>query len=135
MSVQFPHTTLFQVLYCKKKASHDVGTLGKKPESPSSRSAFILLFLHEGFQAPLIRLGDRSVLPIALPNLLIFAARVCQKPQPPLLLQTVLLYTSNLYCDTPPICIAVPSVPLSCEEREILSVLLPSVSRYTSHLH
>ena len=37
-------------------------------------------------------------------------------------------YTSELYCNTPPICIAVLLVPLRSEEREILSVLLPFVS-------
>ena len=36
---------------------------------------------------------------------------------------------------SPPICIAVLSVPLHSEEREILSVLLPFVSQYASHLH
>ena len=35
----------------------------------------------------------------------------------------------------PPICIAVLPVSLRCEEREILSVRLPSVSHYASHLY
>ena len=39
----------------------------------------------------------------------------------------VLQYTSNLYCNTPLICIAVLSVPLSSQEREIL--------QYASHLY
>ena len=51
----------------------------------------------------------------------------CQKPQPPLLLKKVLQYTSNLYCNKPPICIAVLSVLLSSQEREIL--------QYSSHLY
>ena len=59
----------------------------------------------------------------------------CQKPQPPLLLKKVSQYTSNLYCNTPPICIAVLPVPQRSEEREILSVLLPFVSQYASHLY
>ena len=54
-------------------------------------------------------------------------------PQPlPLLLEKVSQYTPNLYCNTPPVCIAVLLVPLRSEEREILSVLLPS---YASHLY
>ena len=44
-------------------------------------------------------------------------------------------YTSNLYCNTPPICIAVILVPLRFEQREILSVLLPFVSQYAPHLY
>ena len=44
-------------------------------------------------------------------------------------------YTSNLYCNTPPICIAVLSVPMRSEEKETLSELLPFVSRYASHLY
>ena len=48
---------------------------------------------------------------------------------------------SNLYCDTPPICIAVASVPLHSEEREnivstppiCIAVRLPFVSQYASH--
>ena len=59
----------------------------------------------------------------------------CQKPQPPLLLKKVLQYTSNLYRSTPSICIAVLSVPLCSEEREILSVLLPFVSQHASRLY
>ena len=55
------------------------------------------------------------------------AEEECQKPQPPLLLKKVLQYTSNLYCNTPPLCIAVLSVPLSTQEREIL--------QYSSHLY
>ena len=31
----------------------------------------------------------------------------CQKPQPPLVLKEVSQYTSNLYCRTPPLCVAV----------------------------
>ena len=50
-------------------------------------------------------------------------------------LQFVLQHASNLYCSTPPICIAVLLVPLRSEEREILSVLLPFVSQYASHLY
>ena len=34
--------------------------------------------------------------------------------------QKVLQYTSNLYCNTPPSCVAVLSLPLSSQEREIL---------------
>ena len=51
----------------------------------------------------------------------------CQKLQPPLLLKKVLQYTSSLYCNTPPICIAVLSVQLSSQEREIL--------QYSPHLY
>ena len=51
----------------------------------------------------------------------------CQKPQPPLLLKKALQYTSNLYGNTPPICITVFSLPLSSQEREIL--------QYSSHLY
>ena len=43
-------------------------------------------------------------------------------------------YTSNLYCNTPPICIAVLSVPVPPDEREILSVL-PFISQCASHAH
>ena len=50
-----------------------------------------------------------------------------------MLLKKVLQYTSNLYCNTPPICLAVLSVPMSCDEREVHSVLLPFVSQYASH--
>ena len=56
-----------------------------------------------------------------------------QEPEPPLLLKKVSQYTSNLYCNTPPICIAVLLVPLRSEEREILSVLLPFEWQYASH--
>ena len=59
----------------------------------------------------------------------------CQKPQPPLPLKKVSQYTPHLYCNTPPICIAVLSVPLRSEERETWSVLLPFVSQYASHLY
>ena len=59
----------------------------------------------------------------------------CQKPQPPLLLKKVSQYTSNLYYNTPPICITVLLVPLRSEERETLSVRLPFVSQYASHLY
>ena len=38
-------------------------------------------------------------------------------------------------CISPPICIAVLLVSLRSEEREILSVLLPFVSQYASHLY
>ena len=55
--------------------------------------------------------------------------------QPPLLLKKVSKYTFSLYCNTPPSCIAVLSVPLRSEEREILSVLLPFVSQCASHLY
>ena len=41
-----------------------------------------------------------------------------QKPQPLLVSEKVLQYTSNLHGSTPPICIAVPSWLLSLEERE-----------------
>ena len=51
----------------------------------------------------------------------------CQKPQPPLLLKKVSQHTSNLYCNTPPIYIAVLSAPLRSEEREIC--------QYSSHLY
>ena len=57
------------------------------------------------------------------------------EPQPPLLLKKASQCTSNLYCNTPPICIAVLSVPLHSEERETLSVLHPFVSQYASHLY
>ena len=57
----------------------------------------------------------------------------CQKPL--LLLKKVLQYTSNLYCNTPPIYIAVLSVPLSTLERENTSILLPFVSQCASHLY
>ena len=59
----------------------------------------------------------------------------CRKPQPPLLLKKVSQYTSHLYCNTPPICIAVLSVPLGFTEREIGSVRLPFVSQYASHFY
>ena len=39
------------------------------------------------------------------------------------------------YCNTPLICIAVLLMPLRSEEKEILSVLLPVVSQYASHLY
>ena len=56
-----------------------------------------------------------------------------RETQPPLLLKkSIAIHTSNLYCNTPPICIAVLSVPLRSEEREILSVLLPFVSQYAT---
>ena len=48
--------------------------------------------------------------------------------------KSVAIHTSNLYCNTPPICIAVLLVPLCFEEKEILSVL-PFVSQYASHLY
>ena len=52
-------------------------------------------------------------------------------------------YFSKKYRNRPPICIAIPlpnciavlSVPLRSEEREILSVFLPFVSQYASHLY
>ena len=50
-----------------------------------------------------------------------------QKPQPPLLLKKVSQYTSHLYCNTPPICIAVLLVPLGSKERE--------KCQYSSHLY
>ena len=50
-----------------------------------------------------------------------------QKPQPLLVSEKVLQYTSNLYGSMPPICIAVPSWLLSLEERE--------TQQYTSHLY
>ena len=37
--------------------------------------------------------------------------------------------------NTPPICIAALLAPLRYKEREILSVLLPFVSQYVSHLY
>ena len=52
-----------------------------------------------------------------------FARYGLQKPQPPLLLNKVWRYTSNMYCNTPPICIAVLSVPLTSQEREIRVVM------------
>ena len=71
----------------------------------------------------------------------IVRANVCLNIAIPMLfwslifLRKVSQYTSNLYCSTPPICIAVLLVPLRSEEREILSVLLPFVSQYASHLY
>ena len=50
-----------------------------------------------------------------------------QEPQPPLLLEKVSQYISNLYCNTPPISIAVLVVPLRSEEREDC--------QYSSHLY
>ena len=50
-------------------------------------------------------------------------------------LQFVLQYASNVYCNTPPMCIAISLVPLRSEAREILSVLIPFVSQYASHLY
>ena len=38
-------------------------------------------------------------------------SEACQKPQPPLLLKNVSQHTSHLYCNTPPICIAVLLAP------------------------
>ena len=61
--------------------------------------------------------------------------RRMSEPQPPLLLKKVSQCTSNLYCNTPPICIAVLSVSLHSEEREILSVLHPFVLQCASHLY
>ena len=66
----------------------------------------------------------------------------CQKPQPPLLLKKVLQYTSNLYCNTLPVCIAVLSVALSSQRKGryfntppiCIAVRLPLVSQYASHL-
>ena len=49
--------------------------------------------------------------------------------------QKVSQYTSHLYCNTPPICIAVLLVPLGSKERETMSVLLPFVPQYASHLY
>ena len=49
-------------------------------------------------------------------------------------LQFLLQDASNLYCKTPPICIAVLSAPLSSKERAILSVLFRFVLQYASHL-
>ena len=51
------------------------------------------------------------------------------------ILKKVSQYTSNLYCNTPPIRIALLLVPLHSEEREILSALLPFISQYAPHLH
>ena len=69
----------------------------------------------------------------------------CQKPQPALILKTVLECTSNLYINTPPIRIAVLLVPLRSEEREIFNIVsvppiciavrLPFVLQYASHLY
>ena len=50
-----------------------------------------------------------------------------RKPQPPPLLKKVSQYTSNLYCNTPPICIGVLPVPPRSEEREYC--------QYSSHLY
>ena len=50
------------------------------------------------------------------------ASEECQKPQAPL------CFKKN--GNTPPICIAVPLVPLSSEGREMLSVFFPFVSQY-----
>ena len=46
-------------------------------------------------------------------------SKECQKPELPVLLKKVSQYTSNLNCNTPPICM----VPLRSEERETLPVL------------
>ena len=51
------------------------------------------------------------------------------------LISVSMVHLSYLYCSTPPICIAVLLVSLHSEEREILSVLLPFVSEYASHLY
>ena len=61
-------------------------------------------------------------------NLLGDKPEECRTPQPP-------HFTSHLYCNMPPICIAVLLVPPSPEEREVLSVLLAFVSQYASHLY
>ena len=53
----------------------------------------------------------------------------CPKPQPPLLLKKLSQCTSNLYCNTPPICIAVFSVPLRSEEREYCQYLFTICSQ------
>ena len=46
----------------------------------------------------------------------VFVIKECQKPQPQLLLQRVSQCTSSLFCNAPPICGAVLSVPLSSDE-------------------
>ena len=51
-----------------------------------------------------------------------------------IIFQKVRQYTSNLYCNTPPLCITMLSVPLSSEETEILSDL-PFGPQYASHLY
>ena len=73
----------------------------------------------------------------------------CQEPQPPLLLKKVLQYTSNLYCNTPPIlhCSAFGATELSGKGGILqysshlyrstppicVAVRLPFVSQYASH--
>ena len=58
-----------------------------------------------------------------------------RKPNHHYFLKKVSQYTSNLYCNTPHIYIAVLSVPLRSDEREILSILLPFALQYAPHLH
>ena len=62
-------------------------------------------------------------------------SEACQEPQPTLLVKK--------YLNTSPICIAIPSLPLNREEKEILintppscvAVRLPFVWQYASHLY
>ena len=51
----------------------------------------------------------------------------CQKPQPPLLLKKVSQYTSNLYCNTPPISLAVLLVAYALKKG--------NCHQYSSHLY
>ena len=60
-------------------------------------------------------------------NMFGYKSEEFQKPQPLLVSKKVRQYTSNLYCSTPPICIAGPSWLLTLKERE--------TQQYTSHLY
>ena len=63
----------------------------------------------------------------------------CQKPQSPLLLKKVSKYTSNLHCNTPPICIAVPFGPYALRKGKYCQYsshsYRPFVLQYASHLY
>ena len=72
---------------------------------------------------------------LLIPSSLCLNSEECRKPQPPLLFKRVLQYTSNLYCNTPPIFIAVLSVPLGLSGKGTTSVRLPFVTQYASHLY
>ena len=91
---------------------------GVRVEFGSARGPFIVkkrpLFDENAFALVCVCVSIRATEPKRLKS------KECRKPQPPLLLKKVLQYTSNLYCNTPPICTAVLSVPLSSLEREIL---------------
>ena len=69
-----------------------------------------------------------------------FSRKVCQEPQPPLLLKKLSQYTSNLYCNALPICIAVLRCPYATRKEkycqyssQCIAVRLPFVLQYTSH--